>query len=186
MAQVSYTNFGNDERKLNQAKKAFSEASLLLGKAKRGLRQCLANDRVDRDLYTKWFGTYTTARIQVVDGIIQKMLAQLSTRAITIDGVGGLCRPGDYAYTLATALGGGLRSGVTIFLCNKFFVIPLYGKSSQVGTILHEITHLVGGTVDHANGQTNCQRLAKRKPTLAINNGDSYTFYIESFKTQTR
>ncbi|MDJ0599820.1 MAG: M35 family metallo-endopeptidase [Crocosphaera sp.] len=186
MAHVNYTNFGNDERKLNQAKKAFIEASLLLGKAKLGLRQCLNNDRLERDLYTKWFGTYSPARIQVVDGIIQKMLAQLSTRAITIDGVGGLCRPGEYAYVLTAAVGGGLRSGVTIFLCNQFFQIPLYGKGSQVGTILHEITHLVGATVDHANGQTNCQRLAKRRPTLAINNGDSYTFYIESFKTNTR
>ncbi|NER51317.1 MAG: hypothetical protein F6J92_32545 [Symploca sp. SIO1A3] len=188
MAKVTYTNFDNNDRRLNEAQKAFNEVRLLLGKANKALMDCVNGDpsqqQSQQSLYEKWFGQYNENNRTQVYGIIHNMLIQLRDKSVTINHDGADCKARDYAYV--DAPGGGLRDGVTIFLCNQFFAAPLYGKNSQVGIILHEITHLVGNTEDHKYGETECKRLAQENPNMARNNADNYEFYIESFKTTTR
>jgi peptidyl-Lys metalloendopeptidase len=51
---------------------------------------------------------------------------------------------------------------------------------SKMATIIHESTHFLDtiGTGDHAYGQFLCKRLAVENPALAINNADSFAWYV--------
>lgn len=69
-----------------------------------------------------------------------------------------------------------------IFLAKRFWEAVDYGMNSKGGILIHEISHLkeIGGTFDHADGQRNCLGLAKDYPEDAINNADSFEYFIES------
>jgi peptidyl-Lys metalloendopeptidase len=56
---------------------------------------------------------------------------------------------------------------------------PLVGHDSKAGTIIHELSHLVGGTGDKAYGTVNCSALAKSNPGKAVRNADSYEYFAE-------
>lgn len=53
---------------------------------------------------------------------------------------------------------------------------------TQAGTIVHESSHFKvnGDTEDHANGDTDCEALAKSKPSEAVANGDSHQYFAEN------
>ena len=51
--------------------------------------------------------------------------------------------------------------------------------NTKLGTILHELTHIIGDTEDFAYGENNCKNMDKQ---LSIFNADSYEMYIESFR----
>lgn len=182
MAAPIYTNFGNNSNHLNQATSAFNEVRLLLGKANSRLVDAPHN-KSEQERFEIWFGQYTEANRQVVYTRIHNMLKELRDKRVTINHGGADCEQGDYAYV--EHVGGGLNPGVTIFLCQQFFVAPLYGENSQVGTILHEVSHLVGGTDDHRYGPQDCKELARNNPALARQNADNYEYYIESFHYNT-
>jgi len=83
------------------------------------------------------------------------------------------CKPtwGAYVYK-----GGKLE----VFLCNMFWHFsarPGSGSYSQGGIILHEISHEVAGTDDHAYGDSKCKSLAKTDPDDAVDNADSYRIF---------
>ena len=63
MAIPTYANFGDNTNHLSQAKKAFNEVRLLLGKANSALVNC-PNDPSEQDRFVVWFGQYTD-RIQL-------------------------------------------------------------------------------------------------------------------------
>lgn len=189
MPAPTYTAFPANKNYQVQAKNAFNEVRLLLGKANSALvklkqyqpgQTLETNDQREADRFVRWFAPFTPANINNVrDNVIYPMVRQLETLPVTIQCGGPLCQPNWYAYV--TAPGGGLGAGITIFLCNKFFTAPQYGKDSQVGTLLHEISHLVGTTHDHQYGQDNCLTLATTNPAQAMDNADNYEYYLESF-----
>lgn len=174
----TFVNFDNYANHKNQAENAFNNVTTLLGKANAALID-IGNKQAERDRFVKWFGTYSVANKDQVYGVIHKMLIQLRDRQVTLQHGGPNCGRDDYAYVAAA--GGGLGAGVIIYLCDMFFRAPLYGTNSQVGTILHETSHLVGETQDHAYGEQDCKNLARKNPINAILNADNYEFYIESF-----
>lgn len=181
MAIPTYTNFDNNTNHLSQARKAFDEVRLLLGKANSALLDC-PHDQSEQDRFVIWFGEYSEQSRDQVYEIVNTMLLQLSDRPVTVNHGGRACALGVYAYVEGAAAGDGLEGGPKIYLCHQFFMAPFYGDNSQVGTILHETSHAVGDTEDLGYGRTNCRQLAQYSPTQARSNANNYEFYIESFK----
>lgn len=61
-------------------------------------------------------------------------------------------------------------------------VVLLYsGRDSKAGTIAHEISHYesVGRTKGHVYGEQGAKALAKKDPSKAIENADSFQYFIE-------
>lgn len=57
------------------------------------------------------------------------------------------------------------------------------GWDSQLGTVVHELTHyqLSGRTDDKEYGRSACQTLAKEDPSAALQNADSYQYFLEDW-----
>lgn len=199
MPAPTYVNL-NDKQK-NQASNAYNQVRTLLGKADAALIKADLNatNQIEAKRFTTWFGPYTAANVSIAKTIIHTMLRQLEgTSKLTFDGAGAHCAPGIVAYVMAP--GGAPAAAVvvpamTVYLCGSFFTASLLGKDSQVGTIIHEISHLVGRTVDvprpgggaypdgftETYGEKNCKWLAANHPNLALNNADNFLFYCCSF-----
>lgn len=213
-ATPTYRNLA--DAKLNSATAAYNQVRLLLGKADAALIKADINsqDKTESTRFATWFGPYTAANIDVVKKVVHTMVLQLdSSRPLVVDGAGPLCAPGIVAYVLVPPGGGGvpgppgpggvpvgrvpgiIQAGLTVNLCQAFFTAPLLGHDSQVGTIIHEISHLIANTDDVPNpaggaypdgftetyGETNCKWLAQNHPGLARANADNYLFYCCSF-----
>lgn len=69
-----------------------------------------------------------------------------------------------------------------VFLDDAFIKAPPVGINSRAGTLVHEMSHfrIVGGTRDHAYGQVRCRLLARSRPDLALENADSFEYFIET------
>ena len=122
--------------------------------------------------YTKWFGSYTASRYDKVEGNFLKISDALFRQTITFD-CG--CHENYYAYVYPS-------DPYKIYLCNQFWRAPLSGTDSQMGTIVHEMSHfyVVADTDDHAYGQSSCEALAINNPSAAIDNADSYKYFAEN------
>jgi hypothetical protein len=68
----------------------------------------------------------------------------------------------------------------TISLCTRFFKAGNEGTDARYGVIIHEISHIVIGTRDHAYGPPNARALAQRDPVLAANNADNFEYFVET------
>ena len=67
-------------------------------------------------------------------------------------------------------------------ICSLFFRLNETGLNSKPGTIGHELSHGYGNTEDHGYGINECIILAKNEPEKAIENADSYQYYLEEKK----
>jgi peptidyl-Lys metalloendopeptidase len=104
-----------------------------------------------------------------------KKIQDAFVKNITYNCKGPKCKPSYYAYVYA---GGKLE----VFLCPQFWNAPDTGTDTKHGTLIHEISHEVAGTKDHAYGQTNCKNLASNSPDKAIENADNYEYFAEHYK----
>lgn len=191
---VTYANFaaaGNKADKyLNQAKEGFKDVSTLLGKADSALIKADLNarDRTEKERFERWFGPYTQPHIDVVKTIIHTMVRQLAnTSTVTIQ-----YDPASptFAYVFPVAPVGtppATLPAITIYLGSAYFTAPKLGKDSQAGTVIHELSHMVGHTDDIAlggevcYGETRCKNLATANAAQAQANADNYLFYCCSF-----
>lgn len=73
------------------------------------------------------------------------------------------------------------KQHLKIHLCQAFFDTDEDNElfNTKIGTILHELTHIIGDTEDFAYGEDDCKKMDKQ---LSIFNADSYEMYIESFR----
>jgi peptidyl-Lys metalloendopeptidase len=199
MPTPTYLNL-NDKQK-TQASSAYNQVRTLLGKADAVLIKADFNaaNQTEEKRFTTWFGPYNQTNVTTAKNIIHTMLRQLEgTSNLTFDGAGAHCAPGIVAYVMAP--GGAPAAPVivpamTVYLCGAFFTAPLLGRDSQVGTIIHEVSHLVGRTTDvpkpgggaypdgftETYGEKNCKWLAAHHPNLALSNADNFLFYCCSF-----
>lgn len=194
---VNYTNFPapgapHDSYK-NQAMTGFKNVSTLLGKADSALIKAnpASPDKAEETRFTTWFGPYTAPNIATVKAVIHTMVLQLQdTNSVTIqyDPVSH-----DFAYVMVpVGLAGTPPARVPaalIHLGSAYFTAPALGQDSQTGTIIHELSHLIGHTVDAvipggavvAYGEAACKTLVAANPALAMTNADNYLFYCCSF-----
>ena len=77
------------------------------------------------------------------------------------------------------------KGAMIIHLCKKYFKADLTGKDSKMGTIVHELSHVLADTDDvklkgnKSYGQDACLFLAKENPEKAVCNADNYEYFSE-------
>ncbi len=141
--------------------------------ARRDLQNLPVDERPFSPRYTRWFGAYTGARYAtVLNGFLaaEEVFAN-SVLTFTCD-----CAEEDKFAFVRPAI------PYVIHLCPVFWQVSLYGRDSQSGTLLHELSHFpaVRGTSDHAYGTANVALLAQLDPDRAVFNADSYEFFAEN------
>lgn len=122
-------------------------------------------------LYQTWFGAFDQGRYDKVTKIFGDISNTLITKQVTYDLSGSGCGADWNAYTY--------NGSSTVWTCNGFWTLPPIAIDCQFSTILHEWSHAVDGTDDHAYGDTDCQNLATNNPGDAVENADSYENFAE-------
>lgn len=64
-------------------------------------------------------------------------------------------------------------------LRKDFWAASLTGRDSRGGTIVHEISHEEMYTDDHKYGEAKAKKLAREKPSDAIDNADNWEYFAE-------
>lgn len=152
---------------------AIAEAKKALNKAINSLKSPSSGDAARQ---IKWFGALdsnTAAQVHAryVDALREVAFVQVwcpVSNDLTFK-----WDAGDLAAVHASAPG-------AIFLTPDFFNLGTSGADSQMGTIIHEATHLSGvGLHPEVYGVKKAKALAAQKPTQARNNSDNYQYYAE-------
>lgn len=165
----------SDEEKA-QLNDALSAAQAASKAAHEYLRDLPEADRPTDDRYKTWFGDYTAGRYATAEGNLDKIQDALNNKTITFRcDPTPECEPGDIAYTFPD-------DPYRIYLCDGFWSSGVTGFDSQMGVLVHEVSHFtaVAGTDDHAYGTTDCKALAVNDPDTAVDNADTYEYFVES------
>ncbi|CAF1237344.1 unnamed protein product [Didymodactylos carnosus] len=158
----------------------------------------LANDilKEKKERFTKWFGiaeggSERSSAIQEehysaiadhfikVKDVLHNQPQKYFCRVVNLD----QCTSGTFAYVYPDM-------PYEYNLCTTFFEAEVAGTDSQGGALIHETTHflLVAGTDDVADtgdnaatyGKEKCEQLAKKNPTLAVQNADNNEYFAEN------
>ncbi len=126
----------------------------------------------------KWFGSDDEATRKTLQARVDKELALNEIMTINKFHPADPPEPGTFAY---------VHPGDTnhnIYLDDAFESAPATGTDSKAGTLAHEMSHFtdIGGTEDHAYGQAQSLALAKSNPSSALNNADSFEYFVEGAK----
>jgi len=69
----------------------------------------------------------------------------------------------------------------SLSVCPEFFNSKANeGYDSRFGTLIHEFSHMVADTDDHAYGTGDARRLALEHPAQATDNADNYQYFAEA------
>lgn len=155
------------------ATKAVADARSNLRKAIETFKAPTSSD-VTRQLH--WFGAMNTASADALLKIYEGALSRSAFAQIWCPQSNDITfkwDAGDLAAVHGSAPG-------AIFLTPRFFLLTITGADSQMGTIIHELTHLAGvGLRPEVYGVSNVRGLAQSNPAKAKNNSDSFQYYVE-------
>lgn len=185
---------GFPDNKLKQIKSIIIQVNDAIGKA-----YAMHMKDTDGEIFAKWFGVGDRL---VVRNILHKMNYAMLNGVVTINYNTNNCTPNTNAVAYAPAYGWNVatvaqaRSPISNFVIDicpcllEQMSLLSSDKQSQIGTVVHEISHLLGGTDDivdpltgHvAYGANLSKSLARHNPHLAIMNAENYGFYISEFK----
>ncbi len=124
------------------------------------------------------FGVHDPARFQLVKKVIGKIRDTLTREQITYQMTDPFTEP-DYDTTFGYTFIGTRK----IYLCGAWKRAPLAASDSKMGTFAHELSHAicsVNKKSDEKYGRRECRALALSDPSHAVDNADSYEFFIES------
>lgn len=126
----------------------------------------------------KWFGSDDDATRKTLQTRIDKELALNEKMTIGNFHPADPPEPGTFAYVYPG------DAQHTIYLDDGFDGAPATGTDSKAGTLAHEMSHFtdIGGTEDNAYGQAQSLALAKSNPAAALNNADSFEYFVEGAK----
>jgi peptidyl-Lys metalloendopeptidase len=171
--EIVYTGCSGSEE--TTLKDADTGASLNVSFVHAKLQGLSTSERQNYQLYKTWFGAYTAARYARVLDNYNEIKEAFLDKKITYNCSGTDCASNWYAYVYA---GGEIE----VFLCPQFWSAPDSGTDSKFGVLIHEVSHEVAGTDDHAYGETNCKNLAINDSGKAVDNADSHEYFSEHFK----
>ena len=172
------------ESKLDVAGKRVTVSSLV-GRALTDQKQLLLDRQADLERwdaaaqahFAKWFGTTRPEareliyeRIRVLTLLNNEYSVGNFRRAVP-------SKPGLFAFVHPT-------DPAKIFVDQAFIFAPKIGENSRAGTVTHEMSHfsLAGGTRDIQYGTSGCRALARSEPAKALQNADSFEFYVENVR----
>ncbi len=120
-----------------------------------------------------WFGAYASARYALVQAHFSKISTALANRSYAFDCT--CTEPDTFAYVYPD-------EPYKVYLCGAFWSAPTIGTDSKAGTLVHESSHftVLGGTQDHAYGQTGAKALARNNPGRAVRNADNHEYFAEN------
>lgn len=125
--------------------------------------------------FKRWFGTDDEASRKEIAERIDKELAL--NKKLSVDDFAPADPPKDgvFAYVYPD------DKNHTIYLDSGFDSAAATGADSKAGTLAHEMSHFsdIGGTQDHTYGRGNAESLAKMDPDKAIENADSFEYFVE-------
>jgi hypothetical protein len=133
-----------------------------------------------RNLIIRWFGQaawntslYNTLKSKLL--AVQNALTRMSFNIVCNP---SQCHNDYYAFSIPA------DQSHTIYLCNQFFIGTAREKTN---TFAHEMSHFfnVASTYDVTYGPTNCLSLAKRAPYGAVDNADSYGYFVAATNVNT-
>lgn len=141
--------------------------------------------------YRRFFGVADANRIDKVWRVMSMM--EYAAGASFIEYIRSIGRPGTYAAAQRPKSGWSEKDVKQILDRGEFrmkvddeFYSPTTPVWEQTLTMAHELSHLVGNTDDEecpwdgeeAYGLKRVRRLAEQYPNLAVNNADSYGYYV--------
>ncbi|MGC5703598.1 peptidase [Pseudomonas sp. NFXW11] len=132
--------------------------------------------------YLTWFGTFSQDRYQrvraVLDGVRYKLNSGNTLTAYCRTNPVAPCNNANViAATYINA-----RGDIEAWFCTAFFALPpRVGFDTQAGSVVHELTHSIGHTVDVPGGYgpAGARNLATNNPSQAVENADNYEYYEE-------
>lgn len=165
-----------------------------------------------KNLFRTWFGTKENEDYSPVINNIQKLSHGFHNATVRVhDHYWGVLPPGFCTNTLAAARRSAPRESSggyayqeakvsyrdievadhRLIICPDFWNARIMGRQynpgdTQLGSIMHEMTHMFGGTVDRgssgsdadAYGEANCILNAQNTPDIARINADNYCYYL--------
>lgn len=153
------------------AKQAMADAKAALSAASKSFT---ANSPVDKQI--KWFGALNSSS---ADAVMKVYDAAIGAATFTVfwcpvrNDLEFKWDVGDLAAVHPSVPG-------AIFLTPDFFKLKATGVDSQRGTIIHELTHIVGiGLRPEVYGSTLTKALAATDPAQSRRNSDNYQYYVE-------
>uniref|UniRef100_A0A7S0BCP6 Lysine-specific metallo-endopeptidase domain-containing protein n=1 Tax=Pyrodinium bahamense TaxID=73915 RepID=A0A7S0BCP6_9DINO len=158
----------------------YSEVEAVSVKAQAYVARALQLAPQDTRNLMQWFGTTSEkARAKVVTVLndLSQMLSNVAYR------MGPECSPNTYAYVYPYGKKSKNKRGQYVFyLCRLYFRSD---EGEQIETLTHEGSHHANAYTDDvdfdggtAYGRPICKRLARFSPKRALNNADSYCYYI--------
>lgn len=155
------------------AHQAAIEASLATARPRLAAAIALIEREPQHPHVIRWFGT---APPEEVAGRLRRIAAWMAEAPAGIALVcndPAQCRQGGrMAYTSPARR--------LLGLCPAFFRAGARGFDTHWGVLIHEASHLVAGTRDHAYGPQAAAILAKEDPDRAAENADNYEYFVET------
>ena len=181
LMKVIFENFDKkDEDKRQMAKLAHDKLYFYLVKAKFTLleiRESVAHDiqgipllEKNKATFLKWF--ISLDNVNIVLNNISDIHRRFEDEDIILTKASD---PNAIAFVNADS------EKLRINLCEQFWELEENDEryDRALGTILHELSHLVCNTADHCYGVNDCQQLSA---ALSVENADSYEYYIEDLR----
>jgi Lysine-specific metallo-endopeptidase len=181
---VTFTGFPPGD--LSKYRTAFNNAKSYVSKARIQVRGMWENrtkadpaHQAARDKFTTFWGPLTEDRATALaENYRLLMAALLGDLTIEYDGTDLTSKAYVFVADCATDPG-------DPYTAKMHFCPPLLdsyaaiGTNSAMGTIIHELSHLVLGTADHVYGMKSCTELLTPEK---ITNADNYKYYSELFQ----
>ena len=148
-------------------KRALKNSLTLLNRA---IQLLDSENDASHDQYEKWFGRYAGSRYRRVLANFRRMGNTLIQNNVTYRTDGSqYCQNGRYAFT-----GHGASA---VFFCDLFFRNST-PNLVRAGTVVHELSHLVLGTVDSFHySREEAKNVAQNDPANAIQTASCYEYF---------
>lgn len=126
------------------------------------------------DYWRTWYGTGDRSRVTHILTLIQERLKNPGTLILA-------CAERDCDNNMMGYAETGLVS-----VCPDFFRSPPRDAyDSQMGTLVHELSHALAHTEDHGYGPSDARRLAAQDPAKAVENADNIEYFTEAVSGST-
>lgn len=119
--------------------------------------------------WTAWFGRGDRSKVEHTLTLIKNRLEDPGTLVLA-------CEERSCEHDLMGYAQTGLVS-----VCPEFFQSEVRDHyDSQMGTLVHEFSHMLADTEDHGYGPGEARRLAAQEPAKAVENADNFEYFVEA------
>ncbi len=134
---------------------------------------------VQKDFLKTHWGVSSDRELKLLADCYTKIQDYISRMPPIKNGEEASCGPTDFGY----AYPGNEAQG--IYLCPYFYTIDKKGEDSQMGTLVHEASHIVLNTEDHEYGVSGDKKLRTNLNKSKLkSNADTYEHFFELFKME--